>query len=161
MALCRRSSCGAAIATMEGYLHENSSSRDHEKHDHEDDPSFVFVNEWLGAVADYMVGQLLVRLVRIEKLSAFGRAQLKIDLEYLRCAFTIRSPVSLYPHSNVINALGLKCHPIIFHILCLLSLDPERLHGILCEISGNSRLRKIYYQVLICIQLKILFLFHL
>lgn len=94
--MCRRSSCSAAIATMEGYLCDNSSSRNHEKHDHDDDPSSIFVNEWLGAVADFMVGQLLVRLVRIEKLSAFGRAQLKIDLEYLRYAFEIYVSISPY-----------------------------------------------------------------
>ena len=69
---------------MEGYINEKSTSHDHEKHEHDDDASFVFVNEWLGAVADYTVGLLLMRLTRIGKLSAFGRAQLKIDLEYLR-----------------------------------------------------------------------------
>ena len=50
----------------------------------EDDDVLRFVNEWLGAVSDYSVGILVVQICQISKLTALGRAQLRVDLAYLK-----------------------------------------------------------------------------
>ena len=44
----------------------------------------LFVNEWLTAIADAVVGLFLCRILEIEQLSALGAAQLIVDLDYLR-----------------------------------------------------------------------------
>ncbi len=43
-----------------------------------------FVNEWLGAIADAIVGLLLGQVAHVPVLSTAGCAQLITDLEYLR-----------------------------------------------------------------------------
>ena len=43
-----------------------------------------FVNEWLSAVADAIVGVVLSQVLAVAELSAMGCAQLLTDLEYLR-----------------------------------------------------------------------------
>jgi hypothetical protein len=50
----------------------------------EEDNVLRFVNEWLGVISDYTVGNLLVQICQIRKLSALGRAQLRVDLMYLK-----------------------------------------------------------------------------
>lgn len=54
--------------------------------DAEGAPVLVFVNEWLGAVADAALALLLARVAEARALSVGGAAQLRTDLEYLRCA---------------------------------------------------------------------------
>ena len=45
--------------------------------------SMTFVNEWLGALVDSIVGAILAQAVQIQALSPSGRAQLEVDLAYL------------------------------------------------------------------------------
>jgi hypothetical protein len=52
--------------------------------DADDDDVLQFVNEWLGAISDYTVGVLLVEICQISKFSALGKAQLRVDLTYLK-----------------------------------------------------------------------------
>jgi hypothetical protein len=44
----------------------------------------TFVNEWLGAIVDSIIGNILAQVVQIQVLSPSGRAQLEVDLAYLR-----------------------------------------------------------------------------
>ena len=46
--------------------------------------SMTFVNEWLGAIVDSIVGVILAQIVQITVLSPSGRAQLEVDVSYLR-----------------------------------------------------------------------------
>jgi len=45
----------------------------------------AFVNEWLGFVADAIIGLVLVQVSTISKFSSSGAAQLAVDVEYVRC----------------------------------------------------------------------------
>lgn len=65
----------------------------------------IFVNEWLRAVADCVVGLVAAQLLRVSSLSEGGAAQLRADLEYL---------------SNVIDAMGVRSHPLLGHIKLLM-----------------------------------------
>jgi hypothetical protein len=91
----------------------------------EEDEILAFVNEWLGAIADYSIGVLVTQFLQIEKFSPSGRDQLKVDLEYLRFDFFREALITIL--SNVITALGLKQHPICNHLLFLLKQDPNKL----------------------------------
>ncbi len=71
--------------------------------------SMTFVNEYLGAIADSVIGLIITQLAQIPCLSPQGRGQLEVDLAYV---------------SNVINALGLRPHPMLVHTLSLLSTEP-------------------------------------
>lgn len=75
----------------------------------EDAAALAFVNEWLGAIADSAVGLVVIQLVKIPSLSPQGRAQLVVDIEYI---------------SNVVQAMGLRQHPLLVHIRLLLLKDP-------------------------------------
>ena len=46
--------------------------------------SMTFVNEWLGAIAESVIGIIFAQIVRIPVLSPPGRAQLEVDLVYIR-----------------------------------------------------------------------------
>ncbi len=50
----------------------------------EEEPVMVFVNEWLGAIVDFDIGLLVVQLLAVPHFSVAGRAQLSVDLEYLK-----------------------------------------------------------------------------
>lgn len=50
----------------------------------EEDDVLRFVNEWLGGISDYVVGVLLGQLAQIVQLSPLGKAQLRVDLTYLK-----------------------------------------------------------------------------
>lgn len=76
----------------------------------DDTASLNFVNQWLGALGDALAGALVVRIVQIKQLSATGRAQLTVDLDYL---------------TNVISAVGLRVHPLLLHIRTLLASPKE------------------------------------
>ena len=52
--------------------------------DDDDDDALRFVNDWLSAISDHTVGVLLTQICQIPKLSALGRAQLRVDLTYLK-----------------------------------------------------------------------------
>ncbi len=71
-----------------------------------------FVSEWLQAVCDAVTGLVLAQLVRITRLTHHGRAQLAVDIDYLK---------------NVIAAMGLGLHPVLSHVRTLLSRNPADL----------------------------------
>ena len=134
----------------------------------EEDDVLRFVNEWLGAISDYTVGVLLVQVAQITQLSPLGRAQLRVDLTYLKYVTEtlylhtgIHSFIHTYIHtymhfirsrhiiwliafvslSNVINALGLSKHPLLSHVVLLLEQDMEKVTTQLDFIPGKwSRL---------------------
>lgn len=66
----------------------------------EEDRSLQFVNEWLTAVSDYVVGLFLTQVMRLEALSTKGCFQLNADIGYL---------------VNVTSALGIPPHPLLLH----------------------------------------------
>ena len=72
--------------------------------------SLNFVNHWLGALGDALVGALVASVVQIKQLSSTGRAQLAVDLDYL---------------TNVISAVGLRVHPLLLHIRTFLAAPME------------------------------------
>ena len=82
--------------------------------------SMTFVNEYLGAIADSVIGLIITQLAQIPCLSPQGRGQLEVDLAYV---------------SNVINALGLRPHPMLVHTLSLLSTEPAILVGSVDSLS--------------------------
>ena len=66
----------------------------------EEDKSLQFVNEWLMAVTDYVVGLFFVQVMKFESLSVKGCFQLAADIGYL---------------VNVASALGILPHPLLLH----------------------------------------------
>ena len=68
------------------------------------------MNEWLGAIADSVVGLIVGQIAQISCLSPSGRGQLEVDLAYI---------------GNVISALGLRPHPLLVHTLSILSREPS------------------------------------
>jgi len=79
-----------------------------------------FVNEWLQAMCDAVTGLVLSQIICIRVLTHRGRAQLAVDIDYL---------------SNVIDAMGLKAHPLLTHMATLLSRNPAELQS---EVSKQS-----------------------
>lgn len=85
---------GAAMSNFEGYETaavatntQGSQSFDSEDVDGSEAKvalSMTFVNEWLGAIVDSIVGVILAQIVQITVLSPSGRAQLEVDVSYLR-----------------------------------------------------------------------------
>lgn len=69
-----------------------------------------FVNDWLIVIADAILGMIVAQLLQIRSLSLFGRAQLAIDIDYF---------------VNVINATGIKPHPLQHHIKQLVSVGRQ------------------------------------
>jgi hypothetical protein len=51
----------------------------------EEDRSLRFVNEWLSAVADYVVGLFIVQVLRLRSLSGKGCFQMSADVTYIMC----------------------------------------------------------------------------
>ena len=80
-----------------------------------------FVNEWLGAIADSTVGLVVAQWLRVPSLSPVGRAQLIVDIEYV---------------SNVVQAMGLKQHPLLNHLRQLLLKDPASLIAVADTVQG-------------------------
>lgn len=128
--LCRRPACTAAITVAEKVMFGSVLSRldDLEgglsplEDPAADDAAAVgFVNEWLGAVADATMGLLFGQIVQIKRLSATGRAQLVVDLEYV---------------SNVIGAMGLRQHPLLIHLQQLLACDHQGLQAMVDNMPG-------------------------
>ena len=78
-----------------------------------------FVNEWLQAMCDAVTGLVLTQISCIPVLTHRGRAQLAVDIDYL---------------SNVIDAMGLKAHPLLAHTTTLLNRNPLEL---LAEVSKH------------------------
>ena len=105
--------------------------------DEEDDQDSVdeaggmrFVNEWLTAASDSVIGLLLTQMVQIKILSPSGRAQLLVDLNYMRYLkhFHCINKALYYKfmyfiYSTVVSALGLAPHPILNHLTKLLRSD--------------------------------------
>lgn len=50
----------------------------------DDDATGVFINEWLGAIVDSIIGYIIVQILGWKGISGSGRAQLCVDLDYLR-----------------------------------------------------------------------------
>ena len=96
--LSKKSTCFISIAKAEQAMYGTSQSTEGiveltvgdseptmlDTDDADDDDVLQFVNEWLGAISDYTVGVLLVEICQISKLSALGKAQLRVDLTYLK-----------------------------------------------------------------------------
>jgi hypothetical protein len=58
---------------------------DYGSHQQDDsDISASFVNEWLGALTDSVLGCLVVQIMKLDHLSRAGAAQLCVDIDYLR-----------------------------------------------------------------------------
>lgn len=114
--ICKRSTCIAAISSAEKSFGSSSSILPEDLTDNteggDDEAVIKFVNEWLGAISDAIIGSVLVQLCQITVLSATGCAQLLTDIAYLE---------------NVVSAMGLKHHPILNHIKFLLKRDPSTL----------------------------------
>ncbi len=110
-----------------------------------EDETLAFVNEWLGAVADHTVGSLVSSICQIACITAAGRKQLKVDLEYLRYCYQYMTLKSLFNgwicDSNVIGALGLKSHPVLPHLLLLTNQeeDVEKLATLIDFIPGTNK----------------------
>jgi len=85
-----------------------------------DAAAMQFVNEWLQAICDAVTGLVLSQISCIRVLTHRGRAQLAVDINYL---------------SNVIDAMGLKAHPLLTHTSTLLARNPIDL---LSEVSKQS-----------------------
>jgi Golgi complex component 7 (COG7) len=140
--LCKRSICinsviasekaifGSVLSNFDGYettaaavsSHQNFDGNDLEGSEANVALSMTFVNEWLGAISDSVVGVIFSQIVQIQILSPIGRAQLEVDLAYI---------------SNVINALGLRPHPLLVHTLNLLSTEPANLVNSVDSLSST------------------------
>ena len=50
-----------------------------------DDESIALavVNEWLGFIADAIMGLIVLQIVKISKLTRYGAMQLSVDIEYI------------------------------------------------------------------------------
>ena len=130
--LCKRASCASCVSVCEkvllgtyitdlaAYDEEDITMQTSDKHStaydtaDDDTAALNFVNDWLGALGDALVGLILSKVVQIKKLSGRGRAQLAVDLDYF---------------SNVISAVGLHVHPLLLHVRALLasSVEPSAL----------------------------------
>jgi hypothetical protein len=114
--ICKRSNCIAVISSAEKSFGSSSSILPEDFADNveggDDEAVVKFVNEWLGAIADAIIGSVLVQLCQITVLSSTGCAQLLTDIGYIE---------------NVVTAMGLKHHPILNHIKFLLKRDPTTL----------------------------------
>ena len=133
--LCRRASCANAVVTAEKSLFGVQLSRvmedlptsttaatteqiadesvgDETADQDAEAAALGFVNEWLGAIADSTVGLSVAQWLQVPSLSPAGRSQLVVDLEYL---------------SNVVQAMGLRQHPLLVHMRQLLLKDPQSL----------------------------------
>lgn len=89
----------------------------------------VFVNEWLAVLADSVVGAFLAHLLangaEEGTPSAVARAQLCIDVDYL---------------CNVINATGIRCHPLLVHVQHLSRESPVQLAKLLKLLAAGKNL---------------------
>ena len=52
--------------------------------DSDDDVTGVFINEWLGAIVDSIIGYIIVQILGWKGIGNSGKAQLSVDLDYLR-----------------------------------------------------------------------------
>lgn len=105
--LCFRKSCRNILLSWQ----KNAAVVDFKKSEfleetQEDDRSLQFVNEWLTAVSDYVVGLFLVQVMKMESLSTKGCFQLGADISYL---------------INVADALGILPHPLLLHFNSIFS----------------------------------------
>lgn len=102
--LCRRSSSAAATAAAERLMFGAALSAAEEgdvaalasnvvpivgvestlSPDEEEVAATGFVNEWLQAIADAVVGLLLVQIASVQCIGPLGRAQLRVDIDYMR-----------------------------------------------------------------------------
>lgn len=142
--LCKRSICinsviasekaifGSALSNFDGFENSSTVATMGSLQNYDDDlegsdakvaMSMTFVNEWLGAISDSVVGIIFSQTAKIPVLSPIGRAQLEVDLAYV---------------SNVINALGLRPHPLLVHTLNLLSTEPSNLVSSVDSLSSMS-----------------------
>lgn len=131
--LCKRPACSSAITVAEkvmfGSVFSKLDDLDGGLTDDATDPSddeaaaMAFVNEWLGAVSDATMGFVLGQIALVKKLTAVGRAQLIVDLDYI---------------SNVISAMGLRQHPMITHLRQLLTNEPKALQGMVEAMPARS-----------------------
>lgn len=96
----------------------NSEEEDDESH--ASDEGHMFCNEWLQVVSTALVGRLLERILRIQKLSSKGLEHLSTDLNYIE---------------NVFSALGIDGHPhpLLHHLSYLVGLGEDDFEAYLRE----------------------------
>lgn len=102
--MCGRVKSSNLITSVETNMFGSTSAVPYIEIDHMDayDPSsnvdtdgdtsnavLSFVNEWLSAISDAVVGLLIVQIFQIPFLSLAGCTQLATDVEYLRYEFFI------------------------------------------------------------------------
>ena len=98
-----------------------------------------FVNEWLEAVCDSLCGFLLCQVLLIPVLTASGRAQLAVDIDYLK---------------NVVSAVGLRLHPMVQHARTLIGRNPDELWDIVKKFTfehTDENSLGILHRVIYCI----------
>ena len=119
---------GSSTSFPDADLLNNVSSKNNGNDMTEEDHEVIavnFVNDWLGAIADAIVGLVLSWLMRIPELSKQGRVQLAADLGYLK---------------NVVSALGLSPHPILSFLCGLTTREGSKLqmNQLLQKGQGNT-----------------------
>jgi hypothetical protein len=83
----------------------------------------LFVNEWLEGVSDAVTGLLLMEITKIQTLSYHGRAQLAVDLDYMH---------------NVVNAMGLRVHPLLIHLRSVIAQPPKTILDAVQQIPSRT-----------------------
>ena len=89
MSVCEKLLFGSYLTDLEAYgMEEDATSgamtnnqpnaADYNAAD-DDTAALNFVNDWLGALGDALVGLILAQVVQIKRLSSVGRAQLAVD----------------------------------------------------------------------------------
>jgi hypothetical protein len=95
--LCKRSTCANHIISVERSIFgsvftriedsENALAIDNQTGgaiEEEDSTSWIFVNEWLAAIADAVAGIIVLEIGKISAFSLHGKAQLIVDIDYIR-----------------------------------------------------------------------------
>lgn len=91
--MCKRSTCANHIIAVERSIFGSVLTRIDDSEasasieanpEEEDSASWIFVNEWLAAIADAVAGIIIQEIGKIPALSAQGKAQLVVDIDYIR-----------------------------------------------------------------------------
>jgi hypothetical protein len=156
--ICKRSACSQLVSAAEKAMFGSMLSRLDDQESGApigSTPSAEdFVNEWLGAIADAIVGLIVAQIGNIRILTSIGAAQLVVDIEYIRsvsCLSRLKylmngcgmfcSSLRLLVcsiNSNVVNAMGLRQHPLLSHIRQLLLRPPAALGAAIDLIPGTA-----------------------
>lgn len=127
-----------------------------------------FVNDWLGAFSDSILAFMLCQILTVPKFSNHGRNQLTSDFDYFRfdmthlllliqlLLFSVLTPFffsGIEPIifgalfclfclfrfcSNILNAMGIKAHPLFHHVKYLIGLPPANLTGTLERVNQGT-----------------------